>query len=178
MVKKKDKKVGGYWLALQFKRFRIGTEMGFWKERIEKAHKEEFFNHSYKKGDNDVNLRDVINNPNLNAKGWDNERGGLLAWCLAELEESLHTVYTQIFNDLQVKSSLERDLIALPEKKRPARLMEYYNMGGLNAFEKVIFKMNMQNGNSLPLATEEFMKYVYWTLIILWTALCMFYLLR
>lgn len=100
-----------------------------------------------------------------------------LAQVFSELEESIHIVYQQIKHDLGAKTELERNLMVLPETKKSTRIMEYYNMGGLNKFERLIFKLNMINSKTLPLATQEFMKYVFWAIVFGWTVFCIFYLL-
>ena len=152
----KAERVDGYGFALNFRWFRVQEETKFW--------------------------RMIISSEDLNyfGEGIDVKPDGWEEWlpaCLAEMEESLHLIYNQIFNDLQFKTSLERNLMSVPENKRPARLMEYYNMGGLGVFEKLVYKLNMQNSKTLPLATQEFMKYVFWVIIVVWTGFCMFFLL-
>ena len=96
---------------------------------------------------------------------------------LVDFEESLSIVYKLIKDDLTVQSELENQLLKLPTAQKGVRLMEFYNMGSLASIERVIYKMNMSTLKVLPLAIQEFNKYIYWCLVVTWCTFCIFYLL-
>ncbi|GMH98468.1 hypothetical protein TrST_g2369 [Triparma strigata] len=147
----------GYSVLTKFRWFRVRVETSYWASWLEKH-----------RGDLPATDEATMEGAPTNLE---------LARALAEVEESIHRVYFNLKFDLQMKTDLERSLMVLPETKKATRIMEYYNMGGLGKFERLIFKLNMINSKTLPLATQEFMKYVFWAVVIGWTGFCIFYLL-
>ena len=72
-----------------------------------------------------------------------------------DLEEDVHKVYVMVLNDLWQKLELEKNMESLPERQRGIRLMEWYNMLGLNKVDALVYKLNVVPITSLPLATQE-----------------------
>ncbi len=99
------------------------------------------------------------------------------ATIFVEVEEKIHDIYVQVRNDLKTAIELEDSIAAMPVRAKGTRLLEYYNMIGLSKLELIVYKLNLVPINTLPLATQDFSRYIYWLVVIAWGSFCIFYLL-